>query len=223
MRRVICPSNWLRTITIGTAALLALTTAAPAYAQADDAAKTPPGPLARVHLDAGKGVLLLQDTPSGATVEICEAPCDAQLPTKGHYRVSGGGSGMSDSFTLRAPAGTAETLSVDGSARTLAAAGAIAIFTGTVLLLAWIGIGLLSDNGISDTANFVCLGGGIPGVLGGLILLVGNAHGKDQVQQKLVASPVAAPAWAQPLVSAQGTAWRSASPSFGVPLLSGQF
>jgi hypothetical protein len=185
-----------------------------------------------VHLDAGDGVVLVQETDEGYH-RMCVAPCDAELVPTFRYRLSGG-AGLSDVFTLAAPPGARETITVESGGRTRLVVGIVLIPSS--LILAPVSLGIAALSALSDTGDPPLLWtggalfiGSVVGLITGIVLVAGNAGAKNTVEQHVDAVTAPrdpdlsllrpTPIWND----ARRDAPRGLPPPIGIPLLRGEF
>jgi hypothetical protein len=138
----------------------------------------------RVHIQTKELVTLEHRSGPDAPWEHgCETPCDVRLPAADEYRVVGIGLNESVPFSLTAPNGDVVTIHVAPGIKSRAKTGEIMTFTGAVLLVGAVVVGIgASDpgktfqaNGVTDNYNWdviavgttVAVAGLITGILGG--------------------------------------------------------
>jgi hypothetical protein len=190
----------MRTLwTIATGALLLVSLARPARA-ADAPAAT-----SSVHLEGPAGARLelsLDSVHPGGWDTICTAPCDAEAPSDGAYRIAGAGLRASKLFTLRARAGEHEELLVHPASKAWYALGWVAFGVSTpaiaVPLFTAVAYPLLSLSGAQpqlsgSTVAWLLVAAGAGLAVGGTGLALIFAHRSTSVAQEVRAPEPAAP------------------------------
>jgi hypothetical protein len=164
---------------------------APAPAPAPAKTATP-STMVWVHIEGTEDARLQQDTTGNDDWRtVCTAPCDKQLPTAYWYRIVGNGIKTSKEFSLEAPTGGHETITVNGANKTWFIIGVIAMPVGGIvayigLLVGLVGsIGSTTSTAVGDTQSkqisdstaatgWTMLGIGAAAAVGGLILTIAN-------------------------------------------------
>ena len=151
----------------------------------------PPAPkpadgLVKVHIQTKELVTIEHRRgPEAAWEHGCETPCDARLPANDEYRIVGNGVVDSPTFLLTSPKGDMVKVHVAPGIKSKAKVGEILTFTGAVLVVGALVVGIgsadpgsvFSSNGGNNTDNYnwdvlavgtgVAVAGIVTGVLGG--------------------------------------------------------
>lgn len=154
-----------------------------------------PGPegTATVHIEADTPVTL--DKREGRSwVFACNAPCDAELPLAGSYRISGQGIRNSAQFKLNARPGDHLVLDVNASSKGAFVGGIVVAGVGVVVLLVGAmvvltvaamdsadsaaGLSNSTNDGSANTVGWVMVAGGAAATLVGVLVLANNTRSK---------------------------------------------
>ncbi|MDF2691949.1 MAG: hypothetical protein K0S65_332 [Labilithrix sp.] len=134
------------------------------------------GPLARIHIDTPKPVVLYR-RPWGTNswTLVCNSPCTADVPVGDGYRVQGNGVHPSSEFRLGAHEGDDVTLAVDPSSSTGTVFGGILLAAGG--LTSYVGLVAATSDRSNDkesTQGLIALAVGASLGVGGLLLFIAS-------------------------------------------------
>jgi Caspase domain len=138
-----------------------------------------------VHVEGDERVVLERSEGNGAWTKACSAPCDQELPLSSMYRVGGSGVRLSAPFQLAAQPGQRIVVHVNAASKlryvsgyVLGAAGINTMLVGALIILNHT-VGAAADgaevSGPSKTAGQITVGAGAAALLGGILLVTGNA------------------------------------------------
>jgi hypothetical protein len=200
-------------------------------------------PMVWVHVEGSEdGEVQQRRGPRGEWTTVCSGPCDMALPMGNDYRIAGGSIRPSGVFHLSGAPGDRVTINVNPGSKAWFVLGIVGTSLGGAVALVGLFVGLIGSVGVTvsptgstdrqnwqgvENAGWVTFGVGAVAVVGGILLITGNA--------RTSAAPEAGPPQ-QAALLAQGDAWkkvptwREATPEqkalppvMGVPLWSGRF
>jgi hypothetical protein len=169
-----------------------------------------------VHIDSPSNVELQRDMGHHDWQTVCTSPCDAQLPTEGHYRITGEGSRPSREFMIP-PSGRTATLTVTPSSQGWFVGGIVLISVGAPMMLIGLVIGAVGSavstaDPDSGTAHDWARGGwtaallGAAGLVVGIVGLTSNVHSGVTFGASETAAASPGPPWSRVAT------WRGATP-----------
>ena len=124
----------------------------------------------------------------------CETPCDARLPATDEYRVIGKGLEDSEPFLLTSPKGDVVNINVQPGIKSRARTGEIMTFTGVVVTVGAIVVGIaaanpgdtFSANGTTNNYNWNVIAGGTTIAVAGLVTgILGGAWWYDNAHTRV--------------------------------------
>lgn len=129
------------------------------------------GPLVRVHL-TGTGTLHLHRRPEGSQdfVEVCESPCDVEVPLQDTFKVSGGSITTTKEFRLAGTPGSMVTVEVDGPNWFGIVGGGVLTIVGGVTAYVGLALGTTPDTSARGVGLGALMIGGATLALGLLIV-----------------------------------------------------
>jgi hypothetical protein len=192
-----------------------------------------------VHVDGAEGAEIQQDAGDDEWTMVCSAPCDLQLPAGRNYRIGGGGLRASRPFHLAGAPGDHVNIDVNASSTSWFVMGIVIVPVGGLVMVIGLAVGLVGSivsattTGVDQSnassaagAGWVTFALGAGAMVGGIVLIVNNAH--SSVTQSM--------AGVQTGLLVQGDAWkrvptwRDATPEqkalppvVGLPLWSAKF
>ncbi len=115
------------------------------------------GPKVLVHLETTRPVRLARyETTRGVWDDMCDSPCDKQVPVEGDYRIEGVGVRPSNRFAMQGKAGDRIVIDVNAASKGWFAAGLVAGGTGLVTIV--IGLYIVAVGAIGKSLDTVCTG-----------------------------------------------------------------
>ena len=152
----------------------------------------------RVHFVSDRKASLYRDIPPKDAELVCSAPCDADVPAAGAYRVSGGGLDPSPWFSLDAPEGGRATIEAHGAgAGTTWTGVSFAVVGGATTwgaLVRKVLVGYTTDRDVNITVG-VMAGGTVLFGIGGLILWLSDETKVVKKVEPKTPVAVRAPTW----------------------------